>query len=60
MTSKVNPFTPAEVQAILEACDEPQVRNFCQFNFATGMRLSEMIGLWWPRCDLVNGSVRVT
>lgn len=57
---EVDPFTPAEVQAILEACDEPQVRHFCQFNFATGLRLSEMIGLWWPRCDLVNGSVRVT
>ncbi len=42
---EVDPFTPEEVQAILAACREDQVRNYCQFNFATGLRTSEMIGL---------------
>lgn len=56
----VDPFTPAEVTAILGACIDEQFRNYCQFNFATGLRISEMIGLWWPRCDLINGRTRIT
>lgn len=56
----VDPFTPVEIQAILAAAAKsPQVRNYCQFNLATGLRTSEMIGLEWGDVDFVAGTVRV-
>lgn len=56
---EVDPFSPEEVRAILAACSEPQVRNYCQFNFATGLRTSEMIGLCWSDVDFVAGTVTI-
>ncbi|OZB51958.1 MAG: integrase [Stenotrophomonas sp. 14-69-23] len=56
---EVDPFSPAEVRAILAAIDEDQVRNYCQFNFATGLRTSEMIGLCWSDIDWVAGTVKI-
>jgi integrase len=56
---EVDPFTPQEVQAILAACAAPQFRNFCQFNLATGMRTSEMIGLCWSDVDFVAGTITI-
>lgn len=56
---EVDPFSPAEVLAILAACDEPQVRNYCQFNFASGLRTSEMIGLCWSDVDWNRGTVKI-
>ncbi|MFE3968989.1 Arm DNA-binding domain-containing protein [Stenotrophomonas sp. YIM B13575] len=56
---EVDPFTPEEVQAILAACREDQVRNYCQFNFATGLRTSEMIGLCWSDIDWRKGTVKI-
>lgn len=58
-TEDVDPFTPDEVKAIL-ATAEGQFRNFCAFNFATGLRTSEMIGLHWPRIDWINGRARIS
>lgn len=58
-TDDVDPFTPDEVKAILQACDLPQIRNYVQFNFATGLRTSEMIGLCWSDVDLRAGTVRI-
>ncbi|PMQ04218.1 Transposase [Dyella sp. AD56] len=54
----VDPFTPAEVAAILEA-SEGQVRNLFEFGFWTGLRTSELIALRWEDVDLVNGMVSV-
>lgn len=56
---EIDPFTPDEVSAILAACRDPQFRNYCQFNFATGLRTSEMIGLQWPDLDFVGGTLQV-
>jgi len=56
---EVDPFTPEEVQAILAACREDQVRNYCQFNLATGLRTSEMIGLCWSDIDWRKGTVKI-
>jgi len=58
-TEEVDPFSPAEVRAILAAIDEDQIRNYCQFNFATGLRTSEMIGLCWSDIDWVAGTVKI-
>ncbi|WP_240332304.1 Arm DNA-binding domain-containing protein [Stenotrophomonas indicatrix] len=56
---EVDPFTPEEVRAILGACREDHVRNYCQFNFATGLRTSEMIGLCWSDIDWRKGTVKI-
>ena len=56
---EVDPFTPEEVRAILAACQDAEFRNYCQFNFSTGLRTSEMIGLQWPDLDFVGGTMRV-
>lgn len=50
---EVDPFSMAEIKAILAACDG-QERNFFQFAFATGMRTSELIALEWGSIDWVN------
>ena len=55
----IDPFTPPEIRAILQAASEPQLRNYCQFNLGTGLRTSEMIGLAWGDVDFVAGTVRV-
>ncbi|MET4572453.1 integrase [Stenotrophomonas rhizophila] len=55
---EVDPFTPQEVQS-MAACREAQVRNYCQFNFATGLRTSEMIGLCWSDIDWGKGTVKI-
>ncbi|MBW8777126.1 MAG: DUF3596 domain-containing protein, partial [Stenotrophomonas sp.] len=54
----VDPFVPEEVRLIL-ATAEGQFRNYCLFNFATGLRTSEMIGLQWSDVDLIGKSVRI-
>lgn len=46
-----DPFTVAEIRAILEACTEPQHRALFQFAFATGLRTSELIALRWEDVD---------
>lgn len=56
---EVDPFTPDEVRAILAACTEDQFRNYCQFNLATGLRTSEMIGLQWGDIDFVGNTLRI-
>ncbi|WP_269791670.1 site-specific integrase [Stenotrophomonas sp. Iso1] len=58
-TEEVDPFSPAEVAAILAGIDEAQVRNYCHFNFASGLRTSEMIGLCWSDIDWKRGSVKI-
>lgn len=55
----VDPFTPAEVKAILAACDG-QFRNMVAFAVGSGLRWpSEVIALQWPDVDLDAGTVRV-
>lgn len=56
---EVDPFSPEEVVAILDACSDPQVRNYCKFSFATGMRPSEVIALCWSDLDLVGNTAHV-
>lgn len=54
----VDPFTPAEVAAILDASDG-QIRNLFEFGFWTGLRTSELIALRWEDVDLANGVISV-
>lgn len=58
-TEDVDPFSPDEVRAILAACDLPQIRNYVQFAFATGLRTSELIALCWSDVDWKAGTVTV-
>ena len=55
----VDPFTPADVRAILAACDLDQIRNYVQFAVATGLRTSELIALCWADVDWKAGTVTV-
>lgn len=57
-TDDIDPFDPAEVRAILDAC-EGQVRNLFQFAFWTGLRTSELIALRWRDVDLEGGTLTV-
>jgi integrase len=54
----VDPFSQAEVRAILEAC-EGQIRNLFQFAFWTGLRTSELIALRWEDVDLIGKTITV-
>lgn len=54
----VDPFSAAEIHAILGACDG-QVRNLLLFAFTTGMRPSEYIALRWSAIDWMSGQVMV-
>lgn len=57
---EVDPFTPEEVAAILDACRNEQWANLFQFAFATGMRSSELCALRWRDLDLVHRRVMVS
>lgn len=54
----IDPFTPDEVRAILDAC-EGQVRNLFEFGFWTGLRTSELIALRWDDVDFIHKTVTV-
>jgi len=56
---EIDPFTPAEVQAILKACDLDQIRNYVQFAVASGLRTSELIALCWSDVDLKGATVKI-
>lgn len=55
---ETDPFTSAEIQAILDSCDG-QLRNVYQFAFCTGMRPSEYIALRWPAVSMQEFKVSV-
>ncbi|MFR9719929.1 Arm DNA-binding domain-containing protein [Aeromonas diversa] len=58
---EVDPFTPAEVEAILRAADKRQQwANLFRFAFATGMRSSELCALRWQDIDWIGSSVTVS
>lgn len=57
-TKEIDPFTPAEIAAILKNA-EGQFHNLCAFNFFSGLRTSELIALKWSDVDLVGGTVRI-
>ncbi len=54
----IDPFTPQEVEAILNAC-QPYERNIVEFVFNTGLRPSEWSALEWGCVDFVNKRVEV-
>lgn len=55
---EVDPFTPAELAAIMDAAD-PYLRALIQFIAWTGLRTSEMMALRWEDVDLKSGELRV-
>jgi len=55
-----NPFTPEEINQVLGACKDEQVKNLFQFAFYTGLRTSELIALRWEDVDLDRNEVFVT
>lgn len=58
VSAQVEPFSIAEIQSILDAC-EGQIRNIFEFAFWTGLRTSELIALRWCDVDLVRGTAMI-
>lgn len=56
---KPDPFTLAEVDALLPKMREPRGRNFYEFAFFSGLRPSEQIALRWTEVDLRASTVLV-
>lgn len=58
-TREPNPFTPQEINSILEH-SESQTRNLLQYAFFSGLRTSELIALEWSDVDFERGVVRIS
>ena len=56
---EIDPFDRNEVDAIINACSYKQDKYLIQFNFASGLRPSELIALEWRQVDLVNKTVKI-
>ncbi|MBI6513256.1 MULTISPECIES: Arm DNA-binding domain-containing protein [Proteus] len=50
----VDPFSPKEINALLESSKEPQWKNLFRFAFNTGMRSSELCAIKWSDIDFIN------
>lgn len=50
---------PTEYRAMVKACRSDRQRAFVQFLYATGCRVSEMIGVRLDRCEVSGDSVKV-
>ncbi|QLB23362.1 Arm DNA-binding domain-containing protein [Phocoenobacter skyensis] len=55
----VDPFSPTEINAILESCKYEQWRNLFQFAFRTGLRSSELCALRWIDIDFEDKTAHV-
>lgn len=55
----IDPFTPQEVGAILNACRYVQWRCLFQFAFHTGLRSSELCALRWCDVDFIHKTAHV-
>lgn len=56
---KIDPFTPNEVDAILNKC-KPHQYNLIAFLFNTGVRSSEWIELKWSDISFVDQTVKIS
>ena len=54
----VEPFNNEEKNLIISAADG-QMKNLIQFNFWTGLRISELIALQWSDIDFENGFINI-
>lgn len=55
----INPFTPDEINAILNACNEPQDYNLILFVVSSGLRVSEWIALQWDDINFAENKIHV-
>lgn len=55
---EIEPFTEEEKQIIIDNA-EGQIKNLIQFNFWTGLRISELIALKWSDIDLEKNITNV-
>lgn len=58
-TSDIDPFTPEEREAIIQATRFGHARNLFKFAFWTGLRTSEMVALEWKDINWERGVIRV-
>lgn len=55
----VDPFEPAEVEAILSSVKSLQVENLFRFAFRSGLRSSELCALRWDYIDFVGATAHI-
>jgi len=53
-------FTPAEVEAMIEAAPDAWWKAMIRFGFTTGLRLGELLALTWGDVDEAAGTVTVS
>lgn len=56
----IDPLSADEREAVLSNMADPQVRNFFEFAFWTGLRTSELVALEWSDIDFVKATISVT
>lgn len=56
----VDPLSPAEVEALLEAAGNQQWENLFRFAINTGMRSSELCAIRWSDIDFIGKTAHVT
>lgn len=55
----IQPFNPAEINAILDTATDLQIHNLILFVVSTGLRVSEWIAISWDDIDWVNNKIYV-
>lgn len=55
----VAPFSPSEIDLILNYCNDELHYNLFKFAFATGLRSSELCGVKWKDVDLTNKTINI-
>jgi integrase len=54
-----DPFSPAEVELVLAAMRDDAIRDYFEFSFFAGLRVSEQIALRWADVDFNAGTILV-
>ncbi|MDK9373393.1 DUF3596 domain-containing protein [Lelliottia sp. V106_10] len=56
---EIDPFTPAEKNAIYQGCRYQEWQNIFRFAFNTGLRSSELCALRWADIDFIHNTAHV-
>ena len=55
----VAPFSPSEIELILNYCNDELHYNLFKFAFATGLRSCELCGVKWKDVNLTNKTINI-
>lgn len=55
----VDPFSPNEIELILNSCNDEQHYNLFKFAFATGLRSSELCAVKWKDINFTEATINI-